>query len=321
MAGDLVKTVRVFVNGKPALKAPVNARKRRLTLEVPLFAGANRITAVAYDDRGFSSNPRHVDVVSRARGLRKPNLYVLAVGVSDYPELPGRWQLDFAHTDAAALVKTLQEQDGKVFGNVFHHTLANRQATSKAIAEALDALAAMDANDMAVIFMAGHGVRAADGTFHFLTPEGGLENPRKGSLQWASLQGRLSGIKGRVIMFLDACRSGSIVTETIVPNDELARKFFTGGSGGVMVFSASKGRQDSLESPDIGGGFGIFTYALTQALGAKSRDADRDGNGFVEFTELVDYVTRYVDEETEGQQTPWLSRKELFGDLAVAAVN
>jgi hypothetical protein len=88
-----------------------------------------------------------------------------------------------------------------------------------------------------------------------------------------------------------------------------------------MVFSASKGRQFSLESPDIGGGFGIFTYALVQGLGQKSKMADTNGNGFVEFMELVDSVSTYVDKETKGEQTPWLSRKELFGDLPIAAVN
>jgi hypothetical protein len=28
-----------------------------------------------------------------------------------------------------------------------------------------------------------------------------------------------------------------------------------------------------------------------------------------------------VDEVTNGEQTPWLSRKELFGDFAIATVN
>lgn len=54
-------------------------------------------------------------------------------------------------------------------------------------------------------------------------------------------------------------------------------------------------------------------------MGPKAKEADRDGNGFVEFMELVDYVSRYVNTETQGRQTPWLSRKELFGDLAIAA--
>ncbi len=88
-----------------------------------------------------------------------------------------------------------------------------------------------------------------------------------------------------------------------------------------MVFSASKGRQFSLESPDIGGGFGIFTYAVVQSLGSKAKDVDTNSNGYVEFMEMVDYVSRYVHRETKGEQTPWLSRKELFGDLPIAVVN
>ncbi len=88
-----------------------------------------------------------------------------------------------------------------------------------------------------------------------------------------------------------------------------------------MVFSASKGRQSSLESPDIAGGFGIFTYALTQGITTKAKEADKNGNGFVEFMELVDYTKRYVHKETGGEQTPWLSRKELFGDLPIARAN
>ena len=46
-----------------------------------------------------------------------------------------------------------------------------------------------------------------------------------------------------------------------------------------------------------------------------------NSDGFVEFMELVDYVSQYVHRKTNGEQTPWLSRKELFGDLPVAVVN
>ena len=87
-----------------------------------------------------------------------------------------------------------------------------------------------------------------------------------------------------------------------------------------MVFSASKGRQFSMESPDFGGGFGIFTYALTQGMVPNAAEVDISGNGYVEFMELVEYVSKYVDTTTNGEQTPWLSRKELFGDLPLAVV-
>jgi WD40 repeat protein len=316
-----VKTVRVFVNGKPTVEVPVTFEEKELSLDVPLFAGANRITAVAYDDKGFSSNPKYLDVISKHADLAKPNLYVFAIGISDYPKLPSKWQLEFAHTDAKFLIQRLEKQEGKLFGEVRFNLLNNEKATVQTITETLDALSEVDDDDVVVIFMAGHGVKAKDGTFYFLTSAGSFEEPQAGGVSWTLLGEHLANIKARVILLLDACHSGSIVSETIVPNDELAQQFFSGGQGGVMVFSASKGRQYSLESPDIGGGFGIFTYALTQSLGPRARETDTNSDGFVEFMELVDYVSQYVHRETKGEQTPWLSRKELFGDLPVAVVD
>ena len=125
---------------------------------------------------------------------------------------------------------------------------------------------------------------------------------------------------GRVLLLLDACHSGNISTETVVSNDELAQKLRSEGRSGIIVFTASKGRQSALESPDLGGGFGAFAYAVTQALGPKAKAADANENGFVEFMELVDFVSQGVDKETEGEQTPWLARRELFGDFAIAGV-
>jgi WD40 repeat protein len=315
-----VKTVRVFVNGKATLEVAVNAKEKDMALDIPLFAGANRITAVAYDDKGFSSNPKYIDVTSQHAGLAKPNLYVFAIGISRYPKMPASWQLEFAHTDAQALVNTLSKQKGKLFGDVRYDLVLNEKATSATIIDVLDGLSTIDENDMAVLFMAGHGARDEDGTFYFLTTNANIKQPHKGGISWALLGNYLDRIKGRVILLLDACHSGSIVTETVVPNDQLAQQLFSGTHGGVMVFSASKGRQYSLESPDIGGGFGLFTYALVQGLGPRAKEVDNNQNSVVEFMELVDYVRKYVNQETKGDQTPWLSRKELFGDLPLALV-
>jgi hypothetical protein len=319
-AQESIRSVRIFTNGKPATEVTLDKQEETLSLVVPLFAGANRITAIAYDEKGFSSNPHYLDVICRPRDMARPVLHVLGIGIGAYPNLPAKWQLEFAHTDARAMVKTLQSQKGRLFGDVRSRLLVNGQATAANIKAALETLQTTSENDIVMIFMAGHGVRGKDGDFYFLTSEGHLQNPERGGIRWASMGRHLDNIKGRVILMLDACHSGSIVNETVVPNDELARDFFSGGRGGVMVFSASKGRQYSFESPDFGGGAGIFTYALTQGLGPQSTIADRDKNGFVELMELVDYVSGYVDQKTRGQQTPWFSRKELFGDLPVAAV-
>ena len=320
-AADKVKELRIFVNGKSLQEISVNAKEKELSISVPLLPGANRITAVAYNEKGFSSNPKYVDVICNRTDLPKPNLYALGIGVSKYSRLPREWQLSYAHTDARAVVEAFKKQEGGLFGQVKTKLLTNQEANVAAISDVLESLAGMSENDIAVIFLAGHGIMGKDGTFYYLTSEGSMENPEKGGLSWKVLNEYLAKIKGRVIMLLDACHSGNISTETVVPNNELAHKLSSEGRSGVMVFAASKGRQSALESPDLGGGFGTFAYAVTQTLGPKAKQADLNDNGFIEFMEMVEYVGRSVDKETEGEQTPWLSRKELFGDLAIASVS
>ena len=102
----------------------------------------------------------------------------------------------------------------------------------------------------------------------------------------------------------------------------------------MVVFAASKGRQLSLE-PDrarsvqlvkmdaalgenLGdANHGLFTAAVIASLA--SQQADRDGDGAIELSELIDDVTVRVARASEGQQTPWVARRELFGDFRVAA--
>jgi hypothetical protein len=185
-------------------------------------------------------------VVSEQTGQGKPNLYVLSIGVSRYPKLPRGDQLEFAHTDAEALVAALKPQERKLFEHVYSHVLTNEAVTQAAILDRIEALSAIDKNDLEVIFLAGHGTKGKADNLYFLTPDGSREHPEQGGLDWTVLGEWLSRIPGWIILFLDACRSWGLVSETVVPNDELARQLLTRG-GGVMVFSASKGWQPSYE--------------------------------------------------------------------------
>lgn len=317
---EKIETLRVFLNGKPIREIPVMPNQTEFNLLVPLVFGVNRITAVAYDARGFSSNPKFIDVVSKNPELQRPNLHVYAVGISRYAQMQARWQLQFAHTDAKAIIDAFENQEGKMFGSVSSTLLVNEEATADSILENLCASEKDGDVDIFVVFMAGHGVKANDGDYYFLGYNGTFDNPARDGLNWRRLKECLSNTTGRVSLFLDACHSGSMVNETVVPNDEMAHQFFTGKRAGVMVFTASKGRQSAIESPVVGGGFGLFTWALTQGVGARAAEADLNGNQVVEFMELVNFVERTVSELTNGSQTPWLSRKELFGDLPIATV-
>jgi WD40 repeat protein len=314
-APQAVATVRIVVNGKPTLELPVPAPGTEMAATVPLGAGANRLTVIAYAASGVASQPRYVDVRVTRTARPLPALHVLAVGVSRYPRLSSFAQLHAAHTDAQAFVQAFRQQEGQLYRKVSAQVLTNAQVSSAVVRAQLEALSTVDAEDLVLLFFAGHGAHDRQGTFYFLTPDGHEQEPGHGGINWEHLGAALTRIKGRVVVFLDACHSGSLTTP-VVPNDELARRLFTDRHAGVIVFAASKGRQSALEGED----FGFFTRAITQGVGPEARLADANGNGFVEVRELVDYVRSAVDERSQGTQTPWVVRQELLGELPLARV-
>ncbi len=310
-----VATVRVVVNGKPTLELPVQARTQAMAAAVPLGAGSNRITVIAYAPSGVASQPRYVDVQATRSTRPLPALHVLAVGVSSYPRLSSLGQLQAAHTDAQAFAKAFQSQKGKLYRTVAAQVLTNSQVSSPAVRAHLEALSAVEAEDLVLLFFAGHGLQDSQGTFYVLTPDGHEQQPSHGGLNWSDLGAALARIKGRVVVLLDACHSGSLTTP-VVPNEAWARRLFTERHAGGVVFAASKGRQVAIEED----GFGLFTRAILQGVGPEARLADANGNGFVEIRALVAYVRSYVDEKSSGTQTPWVVRQELLGELPLAQV-
>lgn len=135
-----VKTIRLFLNGEPAKELLVETKNGEISAEIPLFAGLNRLSAVAYDENGFSSNLKYMDVVCTNADAPKPDIYVLTVGISRYPKLCTQWQLSYAHTDAENLADAFKAQEGKVFGTVHIKTLANENATKASITQELSTL-------------------------------------------------------------------------------------------------------------------------------------------------------------------------------------
>jgi uncharacterized caspase-like protein len=80
--------------------------------------------------------------------------------------------------------------------------------------------------------------------------------------------------------------------------------------------TASDVNEVSNESPQWGGGHGVFTWALLEGLrGAADADADR----FVTAGELFGYVSARVREETGFQQNPRVL-PGLNADLALSFV-
>jgi hypothetical protein len=87
----------------------------------------------------------------------------------------------------------------------------------------------------------------------------------------------------------------------------------TEAGAGMVVLSASKGRQFSLESRRANGG--LFSVALERVLTRERKSFDSDGNGAISLDELYRGIKAVVVRETTGRLTPWLTRNQIFGDF------
>ncbi|HUS63153.1 MAG TPA: caspase family protein [Kofleriaceae bacterium] len=335
-----VDTVRAFVEGRPVAAKPLCARAGAVELEVPLGQGVNRVSVAAFDARGLASNLASIDLRGPERAAA-PDAWVVAVGVSDYPHLPRSMQLAAADDDARGIAAAFQRMGGGAYRAVHATTLIDAAATPAAIRAALDGLAKMKPEDVAVVFLAGHGFKPdarADMVFATggaaLRPDGrGLtvETLRDHALSWRDIARGIARARGRVVVLLDACHAGHVTQELVVANDALADGLVRQQRAGAVVFAAAKGRQQSYE---ISGGRGLvlrpaaptaaaaapshgfFTGALLRALGDPATDRNRDGA--LQLSEVIDDVTRRVTETSEGTQTPRIARRDLFGDFALA---
>jgi len=340
-----VDLVRVFVDGRPVVSSLVCAREGRVSLDVPLHAGRNRLSVVAYDGAGYASNAQQLDVVSTSPLAERPDLYVVTIGVSSYPNMTPEQQLEYADDDARSVGASLRRfaGPGKPFARLVEATLLDRDATVEGVERALDGLSRMRPDDLAVVFMAGHGARLGEGKMVFMTSRAAFTyaSAAQHGIGWDRIERALHRAHGRVLMMLDACHSGHVSTEIVAPNAALAAELAKSDRAGVFVFSAARGSQYSYEVPTedargaarglelawdskamppavkkLAGGHGLFTSALLEALDGQAPDRDR--NGAIEVGELVDYVTERVRDASNGKQTPWVARREMFGEFTVA---
>jgi hypothetical protein len=332
-----VDDVRFYVEGKPVAQA-APCGDAEIEVPVPLTPGPNHVTVVAFDDHGLASNPVPLDIV-RTSVAARPDLWVVAVGINHYPGLTADAQLGFAVPDARSIADAFRTQagPGRPYARAHVTLLEDDSASPRAIVHAVDSLRDMKRDDVAIVFLAGHGIKhGATGDMVFLTsgvraPMGELDDATvtSGSVSWTELGRALEAAPGRVVMLVDACHAGHMEQQLLAPNDDLARKL--GSRAGVVVFAASKGRQQSLEpngargfgltkeaaSIKVTGGHGLFTAALLASL--SDPETDRNGDGAVELSELVDEVTWRVRRASHDLQTPWIVRRELFGDFVLGA--
>jgi len=163
VVGDL--TSRPVDIGVPYHRRPFTLPPGRNVVNVTVFNGQNTV----------ESTPVKT-VVHVQPDERRPTLYVLALGVSNYRAL----QLRYAADDAKALVDTLRRQGQRLFTTV-ETSLLDRDVTLGNLEAAFRDLAGkVQAHDVFILYLAGQGM-TLDGEYHFIPADVIYENAWQGA--------------------------------------------------------------------------------------------------------------------------------------------
>jgi Caspase domain len=263
-----------------------------------------------------------------ATALRKPNLYLTVIGVSDLKmndsadrdgdghvsgeeidrsdlSTKGAVFADLRHAskDASQVADCYRLHEGGLFGSIVTRKLLDREATSTAIREAIAGMAAQAGReDVALLYFSGHGEIDAASGYYLATYDADPQAVESTALTGQELSRLLDTIRGRTVLVLDACRSGMLARGGAAPPvvtsardlPELVNRL-TSPEQAVVVFSSSDASEISLEHAMIGGFFtqafceGIMGHAIPATVGRKE-------GGLVTCVDMQRWLRRRVPE-------------------------
>jgi len=303
-----IEHVELVVDGRP-IPEELAATAKTETLEanhtvtsfdlpLPRYQRRLRLQAIAHDSEGLQSAPAEVTVAVEGAPPPTTVLYALSVGVSVYRN--EEWNnLKYADKDAESFARVAGEGAAR-------KVLLNENATASNVRFALEEMkASVTEDDIVAIFLAGHGTVDGAGNYYMLLHDSDVADLENTALPWDDFVAALKSIRAKLVMvFADTCHSGSITGQESVNTliDRLNRR------AGVVVFTASRGDEASIEREDWG--HGAFTKALLEGFGGAADTYPKDKQ--VSLAELRDYVIQRVEELTSGRQHPYLPRLEEF---------
>jgi len=242
-------------------------------------------------------------VAARANAATGSTHWVLAVGVSRY--LDPSLDLAFADADARAVADTLAEQRGRrVYDRVESRLLVNEEVSRESILGNIRAfIEKAGADDVATIFVAGHGVRdLLTGTYYFLPHDATPDDFFTKGLRVEEFNDMVRILQRHVrhvVVVLDTCHAGAVDLQAgqMARADDFAARV---RADGVFLLAATRPGDKSKEVRRLG--HGVFTYALLNALRG---EANAGADGLLSLAELVIYLGAEVPRLTDGEQTPY----------------
>jgi WD40 repeat protein len=321
-SGNPITAIRVLCDGRPleAQRGISIAAKADTEREIKVTIPERdcKISLIA-ETASTVSEPANVRIKWQGKAVAeqftiKSKLYLLAIGLSEYENKD--FNLGLAGKDAADFSKTMIKQKGLLYSDVVVKVLTNAQATKDNILDGLEWIQnETTSKDVAMVFIAGHGINDNTGIYYFLPYNANLEKIKRTCVVFSDIQNTLKAIAGKVILFADTCHSGNIMSGRRAVDINGFVNELISAENGIVVFAASTGRQYSLEDPSWGNG--AFTKALIEGL---SGQADYLKTGKITVNMLDLYISERVKALTKGKQTPTTAKPNTVSDFPVVVL-
>ena len=228
---------------------------------------------------------------------RLPRGFAILVGVNSA-------KAKFAERDAQALYDVLLSSNAGNFAEQDIRLFTGAAATPAKLREAIETWlpSAAAESDRVLFYFAGEAAVCQGKTYLALKD---LDPNRcdQTAYPFAALATVLSSqVKARwKAVFTDASHGASPTPET---SNQAVNQQLGNLQNGILSITASRRQESALEDPALGGGHGLFTYYLMEALKGQ---ADRNQDGLITADELIEYVRSRVRDHAQqrsARQTP-----------------
>jgi WD40 repeat protein len=320
-SGEPVTNVRLLVDGRPIGRGLTGKELQKdqpiQTTRVPIPEKDTEISIIA-ENKYAASEPAMVSLkwskkVKEEEFTIKPKLYILAIGVSKYEDK--NLTLQYAGKDAKDFAETLLKEKGGLYRDVVVKVLMDEKATKDEIIDGFEWISReTTSNDVAMVFLAGHGVNDSGGVYYYLPVNANLERLRRTGVAFSEMKNTVSSLAGKTILFIDTCHAGNVMgARAVAPDITGIVNELASAENGAVVFASSTGRQYSFE--DSAWGNGAFTMAAVEGIEGK---ADYTGKGRITINMLDLYISERVKELTKGKQTPATAKPKTIPDFPLA---
>jgi hypothetical protein len=258
--------------------------------------GINSVFAVAYGSRGLRLKSETIEF-SGIKKDRTSTLSINAIGINTYrnPDL----NLNYAVADAVDMAEKFSGLSDQKYTSSIKSVFLDDKATKREILTHLVSLKDLDQEDVAIVFLSGHGLTIGK-TWHFVPHEAeSLENSthvqRVGISAQELVRILVSVPAQNILLIIDSCQSGAVVDNFELFSQQRALRGVSEKTG-VHILASTRADQLAPEYSILK--HGLFTHTLLNGFQKNKKgrfNADqspKDGN--LTVGELKNYVERWV---------------------------